>query len=68
MDKSLNRYIPTLQMAGAANALVFCVSIPVSEVAAGLILIFFAIFIIYGLGFVGGVLLWKTFVLVRRSP
>ncbi len=70
MNKKLNRYIPLLQFAGAANALasgwgafnrfaatLFNVSIPVD---ATLGVIIFAVLSIYALGCAGGILLWKN--------
>ncbi len=60
MNKKLNRYIPTLQIAGAANALAFTVWVAINGFSATLGVILFVVLAIYGLGFAGGILLWKN--------
>jgi len=60
INKKLNRYVAVLQITGAANALVFSVWGAINEFSTILGVMLFVIFTIYGLGFAGGILLWKS--------
>ena len=59
MISPLDRGIAILQMAGAANAVAFAVWVALNNFSALLGLMLFVILTIYGLGFIGAILLWK---------